>query len=513
MQERIIMIRLTLVFVFLIKCAFAQTSIDEIKLGNGEYTVGFKHYQVDDSSRTYVRAGDWNGKAIARPIRISLWYPGQINPLARMASTSVLDYLRILKEEEEWEHLPDEQILNWFYYANTPENQKHLTERSAAYRNLAPVGGTFPVIVYSASYQASSIENFLLCEYLASHGYIVIAAPSLGTDTKPLEGGTIKDLETQARDAEFLIKEAMKIKQADLNNIALMGFSFGGMSNSLVKMRNGMIKALVSLDGSERYQYATLSKSAYFNPDRIDVPYLHLSQKEIPKAIMEEQKLDPRLNTEFLFYDTLKYSNAYKVKLHNMTHAYFSTLGVLFHERDKRQDKSDKKIMESYRLMSEYTLSFLSAYFKNDSRSLAVLARHPQSNDPDAGLINKEVKNPISKPFRFEDFNNLAKAKQYNGLDELYKQFEKQYPDVKLSEGSLNNLGLQLLFKKETSQDGIKVFLFATNLYPQSANLFDSLAEAYLYVGNKHLAISNFKKSLSLDPSNQNAVKRLKELE
>jgi dienelactone hydrolase len=507
------MIRLTFALVLFFNYAYAQTSLNEIALKNGKYGVGFKHYVVNDSSRTYTRSGDWNGKALSRPISISLWYPGQINPLTRMVSMSVLDYLRILKEEEEWEHLPDEQILNWFYYSNSFENQKHLTERSTAYRNLAPIGMNFPIIVYSASYQASSIENFLLCEYLASHGYIVIAAPSQGAFTKPLEGGTVRDLETQARDAEFLLSQALNIKQADKDKIALMGFSFGGMSNTLVKMRNSMVKAVVSLDGSERYQYATLSKSPYFNPNRMDVPYIHLSQKEIPKDIMEEQKLDPKLNTEFLLFDSLKNSKAYKFKLHNMTHAYFSTLGVLFNDRDKRQDKSDQEIMASYRLVSAYTLHFLNSYLKDDSKSIAYLSRQSELNTSESALISKEFKDPVKQQFRFEDFNNSARLQQYNRLDEIYNQIVKEHANFKLSEGNLNNLGLHLLFDKETSQDGIKVFLFATKLYPQSANLFDSLAEAYLHVGDKPSAVANFKKSLSLDRSNQNAINRLKELE
>ena len=507
------MIRFTIAFIFLSTICYAQTSLKEIQLENGNYTVGFKHFIVDDSSRTYTRASDWNGKAVYRPISVSLWYPGSIDPRVRMASTSVLDYMRILKEEEEWEHLPDEQILNWFYYSNSPDNQRHLRERSAAYRNLSPDGETFPVIVYSASYQASSIENFLLCEYLASHGYIVISAPSLGTNTKPMEGGTVKDMETQARDAEVLIREALKIKQADKNSIGLMGFSFGGLSNSLVKMRNGMIKAVVSLDGSERYQYPTLSKSAYFNPSRINVPYIHLSQKEIPKDILVEEKIDPRLNTEFALYDSLENSKAYKLRFTNMTHAYFSTLGVLFQDRDKRQDKTDREIMESYKLVCQYALNFMNAMLKNDTKGLAFLSNSRELNGIKPGLVLQETKEPIAKKFRFEDFNNMAVTRNYDGLDELYQQLSRQYPSFKPQEGNLNNLGLQLLFKKETSDKGIKVFLFATKQYPQSANLFDSLAEAYLYVGNKDLAIVNFKKSLSLDQSNQNAVNRLKELE
>lgn len=507
------MTRLIIAFLLISTYSYSQTSLQGINLENGNFTVGFKHFVVNDSSRTYTRAGDWNGKPVYRPISLSLWYPGTIDPRVKMASTSVLDYMRILKKEEEWEHLPDEQILNWFYYSNSPENQKHLTERSASYPNLAPVEQTFPVIIYSASYQASSIENFLLCEYLASHGYIVIAAPSLGTTTKPLEGGTVKDMETQARDAEFLIKEALKNKYADKSSIALMGFSFGGMGNTLVKMRNGMVKAVISLDGSERYQYSTLSKSPYFNPAKINVPYIHLSQKEIPKEVLEEEKIDPKLNTEFALYDSLKNSKAYKLRFNDMTHAYFSTLGVLFHDRDKRQDKSDEKIMESYRLVCKYALNFLNATLKNDLQALKYLSNTPEANGIKAGLILRETKEPAPEKFRFEDFNNMAIKRHYKDLNGLYQQLIKQYPGFKLPEGNLNNLGLQLLFNKETSDKGIRVFLFATEQYPESANLFDSLAEAYLYVGNKSLAIINFKKSLSLDKSNQNAINRLKELE
>jgi len=55
--------------------------------------------------------------------------------------------------------------------------------------------------------------------------------------------------------------------------------------------------------------------------------------------------------------------------------------------------------------------------------------------------------------------------------------------------------------------------LLATKLYPNSANLFDSLAEGYLYVGNKSKAIESFEKSLELNSQNQNAIDRLKQLQ
>ena len=66
----------------------------------------------------------------------------------------------------------------------------------------------------------------------------MISSPSRGTDTRWLEGGTTKDMETQSRDVEFLLKEIYKYEYIDSDRIALMGFSFGGLSNAITVMKN-----------------------------------------------------------------------------------------------------------------------------------------------------------------------------------------------------------------------------------------------------------------------------------
>jgi tetratricopeptide (TPR) repeat protein len=50
-------------------------------------------------------------------------------------------------------------------------------------------------------------------------------------------------------------------------------------------------------------------------------------------------------------------------------------------------------------------------------------------------------------------------------------------------------------------------------LYPNSGNVYDSLAEAYMKSGDKAHAIEFYKKSLEKDPTNNNAKEKLKELE
>lgn len=59
----------------------------------------------------------------------------------------------------------------------------------------------------------------------------------------------------------------------------------------------------------------------------------------------------------------------------------------------------------------------------------------------------------------------------------------------------------------------IEIFKLNLEIYPNNADLFDSLGEGYLHVGNKTEAIRNYKKSLELDPKNENAKKMIEDLQ
>ncbi|WP_242535613.1 tetratricopeptide repeat protein [[Muricauda] lutisoli] len=440
-----------------------------------------------------------------------MWYPSKQN-VADSKPLQVIHYFEILKEEEEWEYLPNEQILNWFYYPNTPANRKHLEETTTAYANLAFGKSKFPVIIYAPSFQASSIENFALCEYLANHGFIVLSSPSRGTKTRWFSGDNTMEMETQARDVEFLIKEAGKLPISDYDKIAIMGFSFGGLANIIVQNRNDYVKAIISLDGTERYQYGLLQQSPFFDAKRIDVPYLHMAQKKIPETVLKEDNIDPQLNTVFQLFDSITRSKAHKLKFNNLTHGHFSTLGILFGNRDKRQDKSDSEIMTSYKWVSRYTLNFLEASLNRDKNALKFLNNTMSGKMVDDGLISKESKQPEKDGVTFQDFNDLASKENYENLQSLYDSIAQKHPRFKIPEGNLNTLGLQLVFNPDISSQGIKVFSLAIKLYPGSSNLYDSLGEGYLFMGKKENAIESFKKSLELNPKNQNAINRLEQL-
>jgi uncharacterized membrane protein len=80
-----------------------------------------------------------------------------------------------------------------------------------------------------------------------------------------------------------------------------------------------------------------------------------------------------------------------------------------------------------------------------------------------------------------------------------------------LDEDELNTLGYQLL-KAKKFDAAIRIFQLNIEAYPTSANVYDSLGEAYLKAGDKPQAIANYQKSLQLNPKNSNGARMLEKL-
>jgi len=99
------------------------------------------------------------------------------------------------------------------------------------------------------------------------------------------------------------------------------------------------------------------------------------------------------------------------------------------------------------------------------------------------------------------------------GIEAALVQYRvlKQSGDYYVTEIQLNDLGYRLLNAKKV-KEAIEIFKLNVEAYPQSANVYDSLGEAYMIDGDKELAIKNYQKVLELNPQNANAVEMLKKL-
>ena len=95
-----------------------------------------------------------------------------------------------------------------------------------------------------------------------------------------------------------------------------------------------------------------------------------------------------------------------------------------------------------------------------------------------------------------------------------------QYRDMKVknaathdfAESELNQLGYRLM-QSGKLKEAVEIFKLNVEAYPQGFNTYDSLGEAYMALNERELAITNFKKSLELNPKNTNAVQSLARIE
>ncbi len=94
---------------------------------------------------------------------------------------------------------------------------------------------------------------------------------------------------------------------------------------------------------------------------------------------------------------------------------------------------------------------------------------------------------------------------------ESYREAAERWPDAPLlTERGLNRLGYAIL---EGDADGaVAIFELNADLHPDSWNVWDSLAERHMRAGRDQRAIELYRKSLEMNPDNDNAREKLAEL-
>lgn len=111
----------------------------------------------------------------------------------------------------------------------------------------------------------------------------------------------------------------------------------------------------------------------------------------------------------------------------------------------------------------------------------------------------------------------LAEVHAEEGIDATiaaYRQLRERFYGrgaLDFGEGALNGFGYVLLGEGR-AEDAVAIFQLNVEQYPESANAWDSLGEAYLAAGDRARAEEAYGKSLELDPENENAREKLNEI-
>jgi CubicO group peptidase (beta-lactamase class C family) len=125
------------------------------------------------------------------------------------------------------------------------------------------------------------------------------------------------------------------------------------------------------------------------------------------------------------------------------------------------------------------------------------------------GILNDESYDFPLKPLAKFMSETIEKQGIEKGV--LFYKEHKDLNDYYVSEQELIIEGYKLLHAENT-KDAAEVFKLSTEIFPNKDNPYDSYAEALMELCKNEEAIKNYKKSLLLNPENDNAKKMLKKL-
>lgn len=183
-----------------------------------------------------------------------------------------------------------------------------------AFRDAPFRRGRFPLIVVAQGNQQSAADQAVLCELIASHGYVVVTTPSPMLRT-PMQSEEEIGAFAETQAAELV--RAIAAVSRDAPRIGVVGHSFGSRAVLLLAMREPRVRALVSLDGGigsaigvERMRAAASYRAGHAPP------ILHFYELH-----------DSFVRSDLSFLRELGAAELHTERIDGMRHAHFTSLG------------------------------------------------------------------------------------------------------------------------------------------------------------------------------------------
>ncbi|HEX3820042.1 MAG TPA: hypothetical protein VHW45_06905 [Candidatus Sulfotelmatobacter sp.] len=474
----------------------------------GPYPVGLRLVnQYDPSRKSPVLAVDHFKAAKSdkgRPLQTLIWYPALPSGIKSM---NVGDYVALADTEISFD-APD------------PEHNKWRTRLKSSFdvplwavRDAKMAEGHYPVLIYAPSDSSIAWENADLCEYLASHGYVVLASPSMGASTRDMTDD-LAGIDTQALDISFLISYAARLPDTDSSNVAVVSFSWGGISSLFAAARDPRIQVLAEMDGSMRYYPGLVADAGDIHPEQLNTPLLFFTANNMSYIEdLDAYHGPPNERTGPSVLNAWTHADATTINMVGMSHPEFCSMfqrtknAATFAE-DEVADYGREDANTSYSWVALYMLQFLNAYVKHDAPARAFLGRTPAENG-----VPRHIMEIRFSPNSFAEIMRLAAR---TGEESAWKAFQSfaanpMHRYMTGEERTINRLGYAFLQEKDP-WSAVVLFKLITKAYPDSANAWDSLGDGYEATNDIQDARMAYARSVELNPDNEHAKGELAKL-
>lgn len=471
------------------------------ELSPGPHRVGFRAMFRFDTSRTWRvtrdYAGNYSPDPHGRPVQLNVWYPAGPSVVGRqMTFGSYVD-----------QAAPEEfSALNSIMRGRNLENAKAsvaadqlatlLATPVNAFADASPLAGRFPTVLCFGGLNAEVNSNFVLAEFLASHGYVVASISLLGaTDQQPSQARTPSDLEAVVRDMEFgwaILGEGM---HGDRTKLAVLGHSLGGVEAAMFGLRNGNVLAVIGLDGTYGFKGSAgvLTGSFGYSPGRMRAAFLDMRRAQ------GEQQAELDLEPVMSF----RHSDRWLVTLARMHHSDFTSFAMV---GSKFQVPIQPEYVgtgwdretgrRGYQEACRIVLGFLDDKVKNHLRGADSFRQAIQRAEGNATRVAASY-----APLSPREVVALANADGLETVKSLFTKIAGDQPlGANVDANAFNTYGYDLLGQRRP-KDAHHIFEIVAWAHPTSANAQDSLADAYLAIGDKQQARRAVQRAIELVPT------------
>ena len=359
---------LTLIWLLCTICPAEAAGTDPLK--EGTFPVGVTTTVFVDSSRT-----DSFTKR-ARTLVTEIWYPAD-------------DGARTMPKSRFTDFIPGGIPLELaeFYKKNRGKTVDELNKSywMNSVRDASVRSGRYPVIVFSHGNGGSRYQNTFWCDYIASHGYIIVSADHTGNaamtilkDARvPYQGGdrAISAVE-RPKDMTYLLDQMVKWNEGtdksdarfkgkmDLSRPCAAGMSFGSMTAVRVADLDSRFKSVIAMSG------------AYPQHSNLKAPTLWMLGTE-------DRTIGTIGNSIIRGHHAKHEGPSYLMELKNGGHYSFTDMAKMDPEhgdgvgKGKRRDGGAEfqftSMETTYKIINAYSTAFLAVYAKGDKSALPFL--------------------------------------------------------------------------------------------------------------------------------------------
>jgi pimeloyl-ACP methyl ester carboxylesterase len=468
---------------------------------SGPHAVGLKVVNQYDYSRNYRFSTDELGEPFrgerARPVQTLIWYPAEKSKAKPM---TVADYLHFLTTNARYDKLDGEK--------EEAQSRKEMASRLAtpmwAVSNAPVEAGRFPIVIYAPGMDDDAWENASLCEYLASYGYVVLASPSTAVHGRFMDGDVAAG-NALARDIVFLLDYAQRLPDTDRSEVAVVGYSYGGLAGLFAAARDIRVKALVTMDGTMRFAPDLMKQAGDVHPEQMTIPLLFFGGVHRPAPAGD---LKGEQGTDNVLY-AWKHGDVTTAWMRQMKHGNFPSIDHGSTSIAPDANTHEREIITGQAWVARYTREFLDVHLKQDAAAKGFLKKTPEENGVPVSVMTMTFRAAQGPAPTLEGFRAELGREGFEHARDIYAALHQEYPDFKLEESRFLNAWVYFLMNDNPTKalGLLKAYLLAC---PNSREVYYLFGQAYEKAEQKPSAMENYKEALRIEPGFRPAQEKLK---